>query len=434
MLQPQSKRPGERARAFLTRADVRDALRCLLLALILSFVTEAICRHNPIAAAGYVFTRPLAFLYNTLLIACTLSLALLVKRRRFAYTLISAIWVVLSIVDCCIRLVRITPLNFYDFVIFVSNFSITQSYVTWWQIALIVLAVAALITGMVLLFRRTPRVQPARRPALLLLAALCGLTAVITPIYALNNRDYTDPVAGYNRSGFAYSFCRSVVDRGIRRPETYDENVIDGILADVGGDAQPAAATEKLPNFVFLQLESFLDPANITSVTCSENPVPVFTRLKEECSTGLLHVPMIGGGTANVEFEVITGMNLGDFGTGEYPYSTILKSETCETIAYDLRNMGYTAHAIHNHIATFYERNQVYAMLGFDTFTSLEYMTNYTTNSLGWCRDKVLTGCILDALRSGERSGICRFGARARQVQQQSAANALPDHQHGAGG
>ena len=34
MLQPQSKRPGERARAFLTRADVRDALRCLLLALI----------------------------------------------------------------------------------------------------------------------------------------------------------------------------------------------------------------------------------------------------------------------------------------------------------------------------------------------------------------------------------------------------------------
>ena len=114
----------------------------------------------------------------------------------------------------------------------------------------------------------------------------------------------------------------------------------------------------------------------------------------------------LGGGTANVEFEVITGMNLGDFGTGEYPYSTILKSETCETIAYDLRNMGYTAHAIHNHIATFYERSQVYAMLGFDTFTSLEYMTNYTTNSLGWCRDKVLTGCILDALRSGEERDL----------------------------
>lgn len=127
---------------------------------------------------------------------------------------------------------------------------------------------------MVILFRRTPRVQPARRPALLLLAALCGLTAVITPIYALNNRDYTDPVAGYNRSGFAYSFCRSVVDRGIRRPETYDENVINGILADVGGDAQPAAATEKLPNFVFLQLESFLDPPTSPASPARKTPCP----------------------------------------------------------------------------------------------------------------------------------------------------------------
>ena len=43
---------------------------------------------------------------------------------------------------------------------------------------------------------------------------------------------------------------------------------MDGSLADVGGDAQPAAATEKLNIVVLLQLESFLDPGNITSVTC----------------------------------------------------------------------------------------------------------------------------------------------------------------------
>ena len=42
MLQPQSKRPGERARAFLTRADVRNALRCLLLALILIVIAMLI--------------------------------------------------------------------------------------------------------------------------------------------------------------------------------------------------------------------------------------------------------------------------------------------------------------------------------------------------------------------------------------------------------
>ncbi len=399
-----AKKAGLRKHAALTNTDIRNALRCLLLSLIICFASEAICRMNPLSALRFVFTRPLAFLYNALLIACPMSLALLFKRRRFAYTLVSMIFLVLATIDCFVRLFRITPLNFYDFVIFVSNLSITQSYVTWWQIVLIVLAVAALIAAVVIVFRRAPKVQPARRLALILLVVLCAAAILITPIYAYYNHEYTDPLEGYNHSGFVYSFCRSTVDRGIRRPETYDEAVVENILADVDDDenTQTAAETDSLPNFVFLQLESFFDPANLNCVVCSENPVPVFTELKENYSTGLLYVPMIGGGTANVEFEVVTGMNLADFGTGEYPYSTILKSETCETIAYDLRELGYTAHAIHNHIATFYERNEVYAMLGFDTFTSLEYMNNYTTNSLGWCRDKVLTGCIMDALQSDE--------------------------------
>jgi len=155
-------------------------------------------------------------------------------------------------------------------------------------------------------------------------------------------------------------------------------------------------------NFVFLQLESFVDPALFNHVSCLENPVPHFTRLKEECSTGFLRVPMIGGGTANVEFEVITGMRLSDFGTGEYPYTTILQSETCETVAYDLKALGYTAHAVHNNTGSFYSRNLVLPMLGFDTFTSLEYMHNVTKNQLGWCRDEVLTQCVLDALKSTE--------------------------------
>ena len=64
-------------------------------------------------------------------------------------------------------------------------------------------------------------------------------------------------------------------------------------------------------------------------------------------------------------------MNLDYFGTGEYPYETILKKTACETIGYDLKELGYSTHAIHNNNATFYDRNLVYTNLGFDTFTSL---------------------------------------------------------------
>ena len=235
------------------------------------------------------------------------------------------------------------------------------------------------------------------RLACIAAAVSAAVTAGATLLYEPHNRDYEDPVQGFNKGGFAYSFARSFIDRGVDKPEEYDEEVIADIFNEVEDiDSQETAGT----NFIFLQLESFIDPALFANISCTSNPVPHFTALKESCSTGYLHVPMIGGGTANVEFEVITGMRLSDFGTGEYPYTTILQSETCESVAYDLRELGYTAHAIHNNDGTFYNRNLVLPMLGFDTFTSLEYMQDATENELGWCRDNVLTQCIVDAMDS----------------------------------
>ena len=53
------------------------------------------------------------------------------------------------------------------------------------------------------------------------------------------------------------------------------------------------------------------------------------------------------------------------FGPGEYPYQTRLMDRTVESVAYDLKENGYATHAIHNHRAAFYNRNSVYANLGF---------------------------------------------------------------------
>ena len=128
--------------------------------------------------------------------------------------------------------------------------------------------------------------------------------------------------------------------------------------------------------------------------------MPCFEALKESCSTGFFYVPSIGAGTANTEFEVISGMDLDHFGVGEYPYKTVVKHRSCDSIAYALKNLGYAAHAIHNNNATFYSRDRVYANFGFDTFTSEEYMHDVEYNPLEWAEDGVLTGEIVKALRS----------------------------------
>ena len=154
-------------------------------------------------------------------------------------------------------------------------------------------------------------------------------------------------------------------------------------------DVKPQAS-EKTPNIIFLQLESFFDPSHIKGIKMSENPLPNYQKLVEYCSSGYLSVPCFGAGTCNTEFEVQTGINLDDFGPGEYPYRTVMKSKVCESMAYDLKNLGYSTHAIHNNDGTFYDRNLVFSHLGYDTFTSIEYMDGVTTTPTGWAKDDVL--------------------------------------------
>ena len=137
----------------------------------------------------------------------------------------------------------------------------------------------------------------------------------------------------------------------------------------------------------------------------SEDPIPNFHSLESNYSTGYLTVPVVGAGTANTEFEILTGMSMQYFGTGEYPYKTILKQTDCESIASDLSQIGYGTHVVHNNTATFYSRNNAFSMMGFDTFTSKELMniTEYTPNG-NWPTDDVLVGETMKALNSTDGS------------------------------
>ena len=75
-------------------------------------------------------------------------------------------------------------------------------------------------------------------------------------------------------------------------------------------------------------------------------------------------------------------------------------------MCYDVKPLGYVTHAIHNNTATFYSRDTVFPQLGFDTFTSSEYMQNVEFNEIGWIKDKVLTDEIIKALQSTDTQDL----------------------------
>ena len=217
---------------------------------------------------------------------------------------------------------------------------------------------------------------------------------------------------GYRDNGVPYCFLVTWMDKGVSKPSGYSENQIKSIFEDgeLGDDniytpgEDDNTDVKSKPNILFLQLESFIDPTLVEGLEYSKDPIPNYRQLMKEYSSGYLTVPAVGAGTANVEFEVMTGISVKFFGPGEYPYKEILRKTTCETTPNDLKTLGYSSHAIHNHRGVFYGRNKVFSNMGFDTFTSLEYMNNVMKTPKNWAKDSILTEQIMDALESTDGS------------------------------
>lgn len=378
-------------------------LSCLLLtALVLDCAVEALHRHSVLKMFRFLGTNPYAFCFGGLILFLTLCPSLFFRRRAFARGMLSLVWLGLGVVDCIILYNRSTPLTMVDFQLLGSVWPVLEVYLRPWQMVLAGVAAALLIALIVLWALRADKQPRLAREGLfsLLISALLlwggwqlGLeTGALTDVYP----NLPDAFRSY---GFVTCFSSSAVGQGIDQPEDYSQASVQSILQEIhvsGQESEPALK----PNILFVQLESFIDVGRLNSVKSDKDPTPVFNSLKKACSTGLLTVPSIGAGTANTEFEVLTGMDRLYFGTGEYPYKTVLQDHTCESLCYVLRELGYQSHAVHNHYGTFYDRDLVYSHLGFNTFTSLEYMGPTGKTPRGWALDETLTDYVEQAMDS----------------------------------
>lgn len=391
----------KKMQGILYLAPYRNLLITIAASLGVTFFTEITNRRSLWDTILFIFRQPHLFFFNLIIIFFTLSISLLFKKRKVWLLFLSTFWVAFGVTDFIMRFFRVTPFAATDFALLESVWSVMLVYLQIWQMILIIAAILGAIGLIIYLFIKTKKEKVNFKIAACSIAAsallIFGLSTVYhhTEIVPDHFSNLPDAYDGY---GFAYCFTVGLFDRGIDMPEDYSKENVEEILNSIGASGGKVERTK--PNIIIIQLESFFDVNYLSNITFSENPVPNFTALKKKYCNGFLKVPSIGSGTANTEFEVLTGMSLDYFGTAEYPYKTILQENTCETMAYNLKEQGYTAHAIHNHTGTFYDRNLVYSNMGFDTFTSIEYMQNVETNMIGWAKDNVLTDEIICALNS----------------------------------
>lgn len=370
-----------------------------LIALTIVFLVEVISRRDLISAFQFVGTHTLAYLYNSFLVFASLTLVYFFRRRAFWRVVISGFWTILGIINGCVLSNRVTPFGYTDLKCIPELFAMNNtSYFTAEQATVVVFGLGAFALFLVALFIKGPRYQGKLHYVMYPIACLSlffvGIPLTTNAAQSTNivADYYTNIAQGYEDYGFVYSFSSSVVDRGMQKPDNYSEDTIAAIETNVETAAEQTTTNgTDGPNIICVLLESFCDPEEINFLETSEDPIPTFHYLEDNFSSGYLTVPVVGAGTANTEFEVLTGMSMQYFGTGEYPYKTILKKTDCEAIASDLSKIGYSSHVVHNNGGNFYSRANAFSMMGFDTFTSKELMniTALTPNG-SWSTDDIL--------------------------------------------
>ncbi len=380
------------------------AVRYIGIPILLELIIESLGRKSFFGGFTYLVKWPSLFVFNTLIIMLTVSIALFFKREIFVYTTIIAAWLGFGIVNFIILHFRVTPFSAVDFRLIESAFSVSGHYLNAFNVTMIILGIVLVVAALIALFFMAPKYTHRTQKRILVSLLCVGLiVSALAFIHTNSNsvkaleKNYTNIAEAYENYGFVYCFTNSIIDTGIDKPEDYDEKHVQDILSTLPvGELNPPVK----PNIIFIQLESFFDVDTLKKLKLSADPIPNFHKLQESYSKGLVTVPTVGAGTVNTEFEILTAMSQKDFGTSEYPYKTVLRDKTVESICYDLKKLGYRTHCVHNNEGTFYGRNKVYKNLGFDTFTSMEFMNGLEDNPNGWKKDRVLTGEILSVLDS----------------------------------
>jgi phosphoglycerol transferase MdoB-like AlkP superfamily enzyme len=108
--------------------------------------------------------------------------------------------------------------------------------------------------------------------------------------------------------------------------------------------------------------------------------------------------PAFGGGTANVEFEMLTGFSNLFFNTSIIPYNVYFKHNT-PSIVSAFKDSGYDTVAIHPNTGDFYNRNNVYKYLGFDEFQDVKSFDQSNQIKGNYVSDDTLVDRITDTLK-----------------------------------
>ena len=187
------------------------------------------------------------------------------------------------------------------------------------------------------------------------------------------------------QNGFLLNFTTAIRYSFVSEPDGYDADKV----AQTARSYRSQSVTDagELPeNLIFIMNESFSDlTAAFPNLELSEDPLAFYHSLTENTVKGTMISPVTGGGTANVEFEYLTGDSLAFLPSSTVAYQLYLY-DGCPSLVSQAKDLGYHTIAFHPYLSSGWNRTSVYPWLGFDEVHFQEdvqdpqYIRNYVSD------------------------------------------------------
>lgn len=204
-----------------------------------------------------------------------------------------------------------------------------------------------------------------------------------------------DQKLNQSTNGFIAGFILNIPYIKIEKPDNYSEEYLVEKLENL--EEQHYETDETKPNIVVVMSEAFWEIKNLNM----GNQFEVLHPTVDEYKIGHLISPAFGGGTANVEFEVLTGYSMTNLPIGSVPYEHYIASDT-QSLAHTLSEKGYTTTAIHTYTKSFWNRVEAYDHLGFEKFIGQEDLEQPNYNGV-FIDDAVINDLIIDEIAGNEQ-------------------------------
>ncbi|MDZ4466458.1 LTA synthase family protein [Bacillus cereus] len=317
----------------------------------------------------------------------------LIGKVFLSMVLTSCTLVILCIVNYLKLIFRGDPLYPSDFTQITHMQSVipmVMDYFSWSYIFVIILSIVACIVAGIYMRRYIQNVKiHLGIRALLVVGSIFVLYAYgnfantfMNKVFQKSGVDFVlwNQNENYASNGFVLGFISNLDTTVMEKPKNYSKENMLQIANDINkhysGNIGSQKKKEK-PNIIFVMSESFWDPTKVTNLSFSEDPVPNLHHYIENFPGGQTISPTFGGNTANVEFEALTSYSMSLLKPGSIPYQQVITNKKeIPSIPTALKKEGYYTSAIHSFGRTFFKRDDVYKVLGFDKFNAEDTMEN----------------------------------------------------------